>query len=672
MRRRAPPVCRAARIGLWWLLFFLCAGFSVDAASIDVKNRTLYSQNTAYCSVPGPVLISALDLKYDGNQQEFSFSLEVSSLESKANLDVSLTLYIYGENFVGMDLDLCTIMGGALCPIPSYNFTGSGTVAVPPSFASKVPTIAFNVPDIEALAVLNLTEQDTKQQMGCAQLSLSNSRTVQLPEITWSTGALAIAATATAAAATAWTDSLSALQWRVVDIVATMQSVAWVSMLTNIAPRVVHAFSLCLAWAVGLVAIEPVQTSILKTREATGSTDVDLMFAGLMEAQYSRLANYYPSEMLNMDKSAKLGTLDGLPQFDHVLSPRTLYAPNTGAGGEMDPGSPRANVVWALPMEPFSQAGAFFYLEAIPLSPYSAFLTVAVSWLLVLAVLLACGLLLVPVCVWWYGAPCPAAMRHGFDAWLRPMLLRALECASPPITTFALFQFVHSNGWVSHFGAALLCAALAAIWATVGLQQWQQVRRHGPRTLYYKNTSPYRADSAAIHYGSPSHPYRPRYWWFWAVMLLCAFLRACFVAIPQKHDYGLRQSLGLLIVDVLLLGVLIACRPACDKKGNMVMIVLTCFRLAAWILCLVLTTKVNIWGIPRAVLGIVLLAVLALAILYIFFVFVWDVATALLSPRQRWSKRYADAETEPLCDAPGDTTLQAARDEGASRAETTP
>ncbi|WFD18653.1 hypothetical protein MCAP1_000859 [Malassezia caprae] len=606
--------------------------------------------------------MSALDLKYDGNKQEFSFSLQVSSTGDRADLDVSLTLYIYGENFVEMNLNLCSLPGGSLCPIPSYNFTGTGTLPVPPSFADKVPEIAFIVPDIEALVVLNLTEHNTHSQMGCAQLSLANSRTVKLKEITWSTGALAIAATVAAAVATAWTDSLSALQWRVVDIVTTMQLVAWVAMLTNIVPRVVQAFSRCLAWAVGLVSIEPIQTSIYNTRLATDSNDVDLMFGGLMEAEYSRLANYYPSEVLNMDKSAKIATHNGLPQFDTVLSRRKLYAPNTGPGGEMDPGSPQANIVWALPLDAFTQAGAFHYLEDIPISPYSAFLTVAVSWLLVLAVLLACGILLTPVCVWCYGAPLPVALHHGYVSLLRPMLLRALECASPPIVTFALFQFVHSNGWVSHLSAGLFCAALALLSVGVGLQQWRQVRRDGPRTLYYKNTSPYRADSAAIHYGSISHPYRPRYWWFWAVMHLCAFLRACFVAIPQKGNYGMRQSVGLLVVDVLLLAVLIACRPACDKKGNMVMIVLTCFRIVAWILCVVLTTGVNIWGIARAVLGMVLLAVLALAILFVFLVFVWDVATALLSPRQRWSKRYADAETEPLCEASGDTTHRAQDD----------
>ncbi|WFD26382.1 hypothetical protein MNAN1_001362 [Malassezia nana] len=649
------------------LALFLWPGVYA-ASSINFENRTLFSENAAYCSPPGSILLSGLDLRYDGNKKELSFSVGVSSNDNDNKLDVSLTLYVYGENFVEMNVNLCSIMDGAICPIPSYNFTGSGSMIVPKDFSDNVPEIAFIVPDIEALAVLKLTEQDTGKPMGCMQLSLFNSRTVLLSEITWSTGAFAIAATVASAVTTIWTDSLSALQWRVVDVVTTMQTIAWVSMLTNIMPRVVHAFSKCLAWAVGLVKIEPVQSSIDATRHSTDSDDVQLMFGALLEAQYSRLANYYPAEVINTNRSAKLGTLNGFPELDRSLRKRKLYAPNTGPGGEMDPGSTRSNVVWALPIVPFSQAGAFFYLEALPISPYGAFLTVAVSWLLVMAVLLACSFLLLPFCIARYGAPLPQAVEHGYVQCLRPMLLRLLECASPPLVTFALFQFVNSNGWVSHLGAALFCVALAAIWVIVWLQQWVQVRQEGPRSLYYKRTSPYRGDSAAIHIGSPSHPYRPRYWWFWAVILLCAFLRACFVAIPQKADYGLRQSIGLLVVDLLLLVVLIACRPACDKKGNMVMIVLTIFRLLAWILCLVLTTNINIWGIPRAVLGLVLLAVLALAILFIFLVFLWDICTALVSSRQRWTKRYAPA----LSDEKTDKDSPANKDVSSEEATTTP
>ncbi|WFD22238.1 hypothetical protein MEQU1_000903 [Malassezia equina] len=640
------------------------------ATSIDTTNRTLFSRNTAYCAVPGPVYVSALNLKYDGNKEEFSFSVEVASTESKANLDVSLTLYVYGQNFVEMNINLCSLLNGALCPIPSYNFTGSGTVPVPSSFSSKVPEIAFIVPDIDALAVLELSDHTTHAQMGCAQLSLVNSRTVELTEMAWGTGAFAIAAAIASGLTTAWTDSLSALQWRVVDVVTTMQNVAWVSMLTIIVPRVVHAFSLCFGWVVGLLKIEPIQTSIHNTRLATGSNDVQLMFGGLMEAEYSRFANYYPAEVLNSNQSAKLGTVNGLPHLGGMLSKRQLYAPNTGPGGEREPGATGADVVWALPMDAFTQAGAFFYLESMPISPYGAFLTVAVSWLLVLAVVLGCGLLLIPLSVYRYGAPFPAAVRHGYLTWLRPMLLRVLECASPPLVTFALFQWVHGDGWVPHLAAALMCAALLFFWVTLWLQQREQVRLHGSYALSYKKTSPYRGDSAAIHYGSISHPYRPRYWWFWTVMLLCAFLRACFVAIPQKNDYGMRQSVGLLAVDVLLLVALLVCRPGCDKKGNMVMIVMALFRIVTWALCVVLTTTMNIWGIPRAVLGLVVLAVLALAILFLFFVFVWDIATALLSPRQRWSKRYAEKEDEDM--AADTASPPAEHKEVTSGAATTP
>ena len=50
-----------------------------------------------------------------------------------------------------------------------------------------------------------------------------------------------------------------------------------------------------------------------------------------------------------------------------------------------------------------------------------------------------------------------------------------------------------------------------------------------------------------------------------------------------------------------------------------------------------LTTTANVWGIPRAVLGFVLLAVLALPIVFLFIVFLYEVVEAPLAKSQIWS-----------------------------------
>ena len=122
----------------------------------------------------------------------------------------------------------------------------------------------------------------------------------------------------------------------------------------------------------------------------------------------------------------------------------------------------------------------------------------------------------------------------------------------------------------------------------------------------------------------------------------CMFLRACFIGFAQKHDYGLRQSAGLLVTDFLLFAVLVVCRPGRDIQSNVVQCLLCAFRVVIWALCIALSTEANVWGIPRAIVGFVLLAVLSLAIVFIFFVFLLEIVQTLFSRRQRWKGDYQD------------------------------
>ena len=74
----------------------------------------------------------------------------------------------------------------------------------------------------------------------------------------------------------------------------------------------------------------------------------------------------------------------------------------------------------------------------------------------------------------------------------------------------------------------------------------------------------------------------------------------------------------------------------------MVQCLLCAFRVVIWALCIALSTEANVWGIPRAIVGFVLLAVLSLAIVFIFFVFLLEIVQTLFSRRQRWKGDYQD------------------------------
>lgn len=617
------------------------------------STEVLYSSNIAYCSPPGPIILSSLDLKFFRKTHVLEFDVQASSTVGDGRFDIDAELFVYGRKYVKIHQDLCSIADQTLCPIPRYNFSGSSSVTVPDEYVNQAPRIAFNVPDLEVLGVVQVFDRNTTQLRGCIQVQFSNAKTTDLPGITYGLAAFVIASVVASLATSAFASSLSPLQWRVVDVVTTMQLTPFVSMLTLIMPRVVHSFSRRFAWLIGLAKIDQVDESIVQSRRNTGSDDVHIVSGPLMEAEYVRLANYFPAAVLNRNASAQLIDVNDVSALDlHALTKRKLYAPNTGPGGEMNPGNEENNVVWAINLDGWSQAGAFFYISSLGISPYSAFLTSLVIWLIVVCIAIGLGLIAfaaVSLVVYIRHRFMHAAMHRVYFQWVQPMLLRVYECATPPLLTLAFFQFAHSTSWMSHLVAGVTVAVIAGGWVAVLVRQLGQVQRHGAESLYYFTTWPSDSRSAAMRLGTMSHPWRPRYWWFWVIGHLCVFLRACFVAFPQKHDYGLRQSVGLLVMDVLFFAVLVVCRPAIDVQNNIVQCVLGAFRIAIWVLCVALTTDANVWGIPRAVVGFVLLALLCLAIVFLFFVFLIEILQSLFARWQRWhalSDRDADVSND--------------------------
>ncbi|PKI83618.1 hypothetical protein MVES1_002597 [Malassezia vespertilionis] len=672
------------------------------AKVVPEDEELLFTSTISYCEPPQQFIVDNMDAVFHRNNGTLDFDIVAQSLPNNATLTVFADIYAYGEDFLATSIDLCKIGDGSLCPLPSYNFAGSGVYNIPDEYKEKLPGIVYKVPSLEVFGYLRLMRTGTAETLGCLQITFSNGLTTKTQRVVWATVVVIVVASALAVLCTLWTDSLSALQWRVLDILGTMHIVVMISMLTMITPAAYFDYSLNLAWTFGLIYIKSVQRSILSSREDTGSNDLQLEYGGLLEAKYSRLANLYPSLVLNAQKEPKniLSTnllhtfLDADTDADTMLAKRKIYAPNTGPGGEMEKGGGSRKVALANEPISFSHTGIFHYAEGNDISPYSAFLTVLVNWLFVVCIALAVfGVVLV---LWYllgrrrastydpvssemepvhdtkdlmkptrqafmmplqrvkqrYPRKSPRTLARFYFQVVRPLSLRVYEAATTPLLILIFFQWAHSNSWVSQVSASVIFGVMVCIWLVTYVPIFSHVyRTRDPASLYYScATSPWDTHSAAVRLGSPVHLYKPKYYWFVVVQLLCVIIRACFVAFPQGTDLLLRQAVGLLVLDVLLFIVLCVLRPYRDKMSMFVQCILTVFRVILWVVCIVLSTQVNIWGIPRAVLGFVLLGVSALAIVFIFFILLWDILACVFSRHQRWTTRYA----ESLSSAPGE------------------
>lgn len=122
---------------------------------------------------------------------------------------------VYGGNTLNVSFDFCSIGGGLLCPLPTYNFNGKGCFlsslrcthnatqgsgVIPLDFYSnilggdvsqQVPSLAYVVPDIEAFAQLELRRVEDNEVVACVQSTLSNGWSLHQPRVSWTTGIIA-------------------------------------------------------------------------------------------------------------------------------------------------------------------------------------------------------------------------------------------------------------------------------------------------------------------------------------------------------------------------------------------------------------------------------------------------------------------------------------------------
>ncbi|WFD36541.1 hypothetical protein MCUN1_003424 [Malassezia cuniculi] len=667
---------------LCWLtgvLATLCT-FLLPVHALDFSTQRIVTDTVAYCGQPHAILVNGLNIGFYRHNNSVVFSFDATTIPNNLSSTVNVHLYAFGLDVVELSLDLCSIAGSALCPLPTYALGGGGEYTLPQETMDMIPSIVYTVLDIEAVAILHVIDQSSGNIAECFQVTLSNGRTTNIPAVRWSvviaTGVMALVAVVHSV----WPTGMGAIQWRIVDLVGTLQHIVYVSFTSIMMPKVFYQFAYLFLWSTGIIFIEPVQRAILNLRLHTRAYDYNIMYDPQLKAQVIRDTNLYATHMLG-EEAQKLKqnithiisgiTSDeqklfgrSLPQipFSNYSTPQMLaasagsviekFAPNTGPGGEMTPGAQSSSVVSVSTTPDFTQLGIKFMSERAGVSPYGLFLTVLISWLFFLCMVVAALMFMYVVHAILYAKPGTvprierAALRHTpvpqlrlfYRQAMRPVLVRVLQMATQPLFIFTMYQWAHSRSWASHLIAAGAFVIVVVAWIMVIFPVFRVVRRtRDPSVLYFNEMqSPYDLRSQATKVGSLAQPWAPRCYWFGAVQPLFYFVRACFIAFPQNGLIGLRQCVGLLAVELIYLGLLLFFRPGRDRTSDWFNAIMCLTRIAAWAVTVSLSPEAAVYGIPRAVLGYVILVVTGVPYIIVFFVMVWDAISPLFFRRQRW------------------------------------
>ena len=123
----------------------------------------------SYCSDARAIDVSNFQLEYDFEQALITFNLTAASVSKNLFPTLDISLNAYGIEAVNFTQNVCDLFDSNLCPLPMYEFNGAASIPIPGDIASsvQVPSIAFVIPDLQALATIRLIDNETGEEAAC-------------------------------------------------------------------------------------------------------------------------------------------------------------------------------------------------------------------------------------------------------------------------------------------------------------------------------------------------------------------------------------------------------------------------------------------------------------------------------------------------------------------------
>ncbi|KAI5117513.1 hypothetical protein M0805_000520 [Coniferiporia weirii] len=571
------------------------------------RDEVLFTSSVSYCEPPELVLVQQFDIVYFAANQSIFFNVSAASVESNVNVTANLLVNVYGMKPLNLTIDLCNILNGALCPLPTYNFTGSETLQLPSSIdiTSELPSIAYRIPDLEAFAQLTLTSVDTNEVKACIQSTLANGWSTRQTAVQWSTGALAILAFASALLHSFLCSPESRAPFRFMDLFGVFQTIAASSLLGLNYPVVYRMFTSNFSWALGLFYADSnsnIQNAINNMRHLTGGSMDDASGGSGVELVNRKLSPY--NDIVNT------AILPAVQDLQSRISTKALLG-ITGAVAKRDEGTVTVTSSNVL------QAGIPVWVNSLGISTANAFMTVFITLLILIAIVvgvLSIGWAVLNVVLRWrekkrIDAGRLEEWREYYPWFAKAWVLRTTLVVFFPVAIFAFHQWTLKDSWLATFLSVLTFLAVLAALAYPTYTTNRLARRERPWILY--RDTPHLMSSGPLYI-----QYRHQRWFFFLVSLAAIFARAIVVAFGGAS--GLVQLIVLLIIEITVLGLTLVLRPHETRGGDVLATTLAIVRVLATGLSFAFVESFNVSAIPRVVIGFVILVVFSFTVILMF------------------------------------------------------
>ncbi|KAF2729013.1 TRP-domain-containing protein [Polyplosphaeria fusca] len=568
--------------------FLLLASAPLGALAADILKTNGYSS----CQDQSDIKVNNLDIEFDRATKKVKFDVAGES-ESEQKVMATLIVNAYGKEVYKNEFNPCddNTKVPKLCPIPKGQFSANGEQSIPDSILSNIPSIAFNVPDLDSQATLQLKAVDGGQQLACITSQVNNGKSLNVPGVSYVAAGMAAAAllvSGLSALMSGGHAGATTSSPTFFEVFGWFQSMALNGMMSVQTPGVYQSFSKNFAFSTGLVQWESMQSSIDSFRNKTGGNLTDNSVAFLKNAT-----------LIHTDQSAKLSK--------RGLELALLWARdgiNTDLNDTQQEKHEDSKFMHQV-------SGIQGYVEELSIPDGNTFMTVLLVFAIVIAAVTV-GILLFKVILetWALCGNFPkrlTSFRKRYWWVLAKTITNLVLLLYGVWTLYCVYQFKNGDSWAAKLLAGVTLGLFTAVLVFFTWKIWSIAHKfkkmEGDSSALYDNKEVWRKYN--IFYEN----YKKSYWWIFIPAIIYMFARGCVIAGADGH--GLAQASGQLVVEAVLLAILLWARPFSLKSGNWINIVIQVVRVLSVVCILVFVEELGVAQTTKTVTGLVLVVMQA-------------------------------------------------------------
>jgi len=574
-----------------------------------VLGGDILSSNGYTTCVDNPdISVNAMNIQFDRSTRTVIF--DVSGTSSKVqNVTGSIYVTAYGKqvysktNFSPCDPDTYV---SQLCPVPAGTFSAVGNQTIPQQYIDMIPSIAFNVPDLDGQAKVELKSADGTE-LACIESSVGNGKSMSMPAVTYVAAGVAAAAlglSMLSAVAVGGHPGASSSSPSFVEVIGWFQGIATNGMLSVQYPSVYQSFTQNFAFSTGIIPWGDMQNAIDSFRSRTGGN--------LTDASYPYLQN------VTIVATAS-GNSTGSSIFKRAVGNTLLWARDVttsvnGTSATLGEGGNNSTSNGTTTNNSSSKAvhyvsGIQAYVEQLTVPQANTFMTVLLIFACVVAfitVMILLAKVILEACA------LATTLPKSLESWRKRYWWRLAKALTNLIlllygtwTLYCVYQFTNGDSWAAKTLAAVTWTMFTATLAFFGFKIYSKAHQfksmNGDASQLFENKEVW------LKYSLFYDSMKKGYWWLFVPSIVYMFARNAVIAGADGH--GMVQAIGQMAVEVIFLILLIWTRPYNLKSGNVINIVIQVVRVLSVICILVFVEELGISQTTKTITGVILIVV---------------------------------------------------------------